>query len=93
MKLGTVIKISDTVVVDGGGTADEVTIDIYDPDGNLIVDAGAMDESSSDPGVWEYIYQSATDDTEGVYPFYITANSGGSAGYDAVASGSFKLHV
>ena len=91
MILGTVLKITSTIVVDGGGTVSSATIEIYDPDGNDALSSsgdGIMDESSATPGDWEYVYQSDESDTEGVYQYVITAVSGGR---EAKSWGSFDL--
>ena len=91
MILGTVLKISATIVVDGGLPADSARIEIYDSDGNDMLDssaAGAMDQDSSGGDVWEYIYQSETTDTEGVYQYLVIATSGV---YEARSWGSFRL--
>lgn len=91
MILGTVLKISSTIVVDGDLSADSATIEIYDPDGADALDSsgdGVMDQDSSAGDEWEYIYQSDVADVEGVYQYIITAVSGT---YTARAWGSFKL--
>ena len=91
MILGTVLKIAATVVVDGDGAADSASVEIYDPDGNDVLDNsgdGVMDQDSSGGDVWEYIYQSDVADTKGVYQYIVTAISGV---YEAKAWGSFTL--
>ncbi len=92
MILGTVLKISATIVVDGGGVADSATVIIYDPDGVVVAPEESsgvrvMDDDSG-TGIWEYVYQSSVDDDEGVYEYVILAVSGV---YTARAGSSFKL--
>jgi hypothetical protein len=93
MILGTVLKISSTIVVDGGLSADSATIEIFDPDGNDALTSsgdGVMDQDSSGGDVWYYIYQSDVSDTEGIYQYIVTAVSGS---YEAKAWGSFELEA
>ena len=94
MILGTVLKISSTAVVDGGGSADSATVTIYYPDGTEAVTEEDMVEASA-TGIWEYIFQSSEVDAsepgqEGIYELIITVLSGD---YAAKAHGTFKLSV
>lgn len=91
MMLGTVLKITSTIVVDGGLTADSASIEIYDPDGADALTSsgdGVMDADSATPDDWEFIFQSDSAGTEGVYQYVISAVSGI---YTAQSWGSFSL--
>ena len=62
--IGSAVKISATIVVDGSGAADSASIDIYHSDGSQVVTNGTMILAD---GVWTYVYQSADDAKKGVY--------------------------
>jgi hypothetical protein len=48
MILGTAVKVTSTVTVDGGGDPDSVTISIFDPEGTAEVN-GRGDVRGSNP--------------------------------------------
>ena len=85
MILGTVVKISTTVTVDGGGDPDSVAIIIYNPDGTEKVASTAMSLVS---GSWQYIYQSATTDQAGTYTVIANATKTGN-----VASAAYQFQL
>ena len=70
--IGSAVKISATVTVDGGGAADSATISIWHVKSNTKV-ANEQTMVANGDGVWEYVYQSSTSDKKGVYKCIITA--------------------
>jgi hypothetical protein len=80
MILGTAVKVTSTVTVDGGGDPDSVTISIFDPEGT----AEVTDEAMTGSNPYSYIYQSETDDVSGTYKAEITATSGAYVGFSRI---------
>ena len=89
MILGTVVKISTTITIDGAGTIDSVSISIEDESGA----AKATDEAMIQDGTtttYYYIYQTAETDDPGNYKVIIEAVSGS---YTARSKDYFELET
>jgi len=72
MRLGTVVKITSTVTIDDGSTADSMAITIYDPSRTALVSAAAMTTGSTGSEFY-YLYQSSTSDLQGDYRAVVKA--------------------
>lgn len=74
MIIGTAVKITTNIEIDGGGSPDSVSIEIYYPDGT---EAQALVAMADDGGnQYSYIYQSAVGDPDGKYKVIVTAVEG-----------------
>ena len=78
MILGTAVKVTSVITVDGGGSLTSVKISIWDSKGNRKVNAQNMTLVSGT--TYSYIYQSASTDEEGRYKCIIDAVSGSYTG-------------
>lgn len=87
MIIGTVVKITSTVVIDPPGTIDSVKIDIYNPAETKIVDDKDM-IAGVEEGDYYYLFQSDVSGAAGIYYAITKANSGT---FTAKAKAIFKL--
>lgn len=74
MIVGTAVKITTNVEIDGGGSPDSVSIEIYYPNGSEAVALTAMTDDGGNE--YSYIYQSAVGDEDGKYKVIVTAVKG-----------------
>lgn len=74
MIVGTSAIIRTTIEIDGGGTPDSVTIEVYFPDGSIAVSTTGMTDEGDN--VYSYIYQSAIGDPDKKYKSIVTAVKG-----------------
>ena len=88
MTVGTVLKITSTIIVDGGGSVDSATVEITDPDGDQALAPTAMNDEGSN--VFGYVWQSSEDGDEGFYRADVRPTSGA---YTARSQTKFKLNA
>lgn len=74
MIVGTCVKATTAIEIDGGGSPDSVKIEVYYPDGSEAVALTAMTDETGN--VYSYKYQSAVGDPHGKYKTIVTAIEG-----------------
>ncbi|MBU1864241.1 MAG: hypothetical protein KKH94_11300 [Candidatus Omnitrophica bacterium] len=80
MIVGTCVKISDEIEVEGGGNPDSVTIvSIKDPAGKTVLEDTAMAQEG-ETSVWAYIWQTEDTFTPGDFTALIKAVKGDYSG-------------
>ncbi len=76
MIVGTVVKITDTVTIDGDPNLipDNVTISIWDSADAKKIDEASMTSKGSN--LYEYLYQSDSADLAGQYKYVVSSTYG-----------------
>jgi len=76
MIVGTCVKISDEIEVEGGGNPDSVTIvSIKDPAGKTVLEDTAMAQEG-ETNTWSYVWQTEDTFTPGIFIALIKAVKG-----------------